>query len=173
MSYSDPVDAKLPLEDLLPHLHSLPEQPDLIPYRTSYYARNWGFCISDTQKQALEDGKYRVKIAATLEPGSLTLGELLIPGETDEEFIVYSHTCHPSIANDNLSGLATSVWWAKSLLDGDRPRFTYRFVWGPGTIGSISWLAQNQEVLPRIRHGLVTVLLGRPGADHLQAFANR
>jgi aminopeptidase-like protein len=166
MSYSTPVDAELSLDELEPHLHSLPEQPDLIPYRTSYYNENWAFCLSHAIRRALPDGRYHAFIDADLCDGSLTLGELLVPGHSAREMLVYSHVCHPSLANDNLSGLAVTVWWAKHLLENGGNRLSYRFVWGPGTIGSITWLARNEPRLANIDHGLVAVLLGRPGRFH-------
>lgn len=166
MSYSIPVDRKLDLDELRSHLHTLPDKPDLIPYRTSYYAKNWGFCLAHRKVEQLSPGKYHAVIRSTLAPGHLTYGELAIPGRSTEEVLVYSHLCHPSIANDNLSGLAVSVWWARTLMARKDLRYTYRFVWAPGTIGSITWLAMNQDKVARIRHGLVAVLLGRPGPFH-------
>lgn len=172
MSYSIPVNVKMDLEQLRPHLHTLPEQPEWIPYRTSYYHRDWGFCLSHSQLQDLQPGSYQVHIDSELTKGSLTLGELLIPGQTADEILVWSHLCHPSLCNDNLSGLAVSVWWAKHLMKASPGRYSYRFVWGPGTIGSIAWLATNQAKLDRIKHGLVTVLLGRPGPFHYKQTRN-
>jgi aminopeptidase-like protein len=168
LNYSAPVDVRLSREDLEPHLFSLPEQPDLIPYRTSYYRENWGFCLPHRLHASLGKGDYHAVIDAELKDGSLTYGEVLIPGQIEDEVLIYSHTCHPSIANDNLSGLAVTTWWAKHLATGPAPRYSYRFVWGPGTIGSITWLARNQDRLETIRHGLVAVLLGRPGPFHLK-----
>jgi aminopeptidase-like protein len=166
MSYSTPVDVELDLQDLQDHLHSIPDQPDLIPYRTSYYNENWAFCLPHALRESLPEGRYKARIDSTLASGSLSYGELFIPGQSDEEFLVYSHVCHPSIANDNLSGVAVTTWWAKHLLEAGENRLSYRFVWGPGTIGSITWLARNPEKIARIRHGLVAVLLGRPGEFH-------
>jgi aminopeptidase-like protein len=166
VSYSQAVDSTMTLDELKPHLFTLPEQPNWVPYRTAYYDRNWGFCLPHEQLQRLAKGSYRVRIDSRLEPGSLTYGEILIPGRLRREILVWSHCCHPSLCNDNLSGLAVSVWWAKHLLESQAPRFSYRFVWAPGTIGSICWLAQNQKQLDRICGGLVTVLLGRPGPFH-------
>ena len=167
MSYSIPTDAEMSLDELKPHLFSLPEQPELVPYRTSYYSKNWAFCLAHNKYEELMPGKYRVVINSRLAPGYLTYGELTIPGASRDEVLVYSHLCHPSIANDNLSGLAVSVWWAKKLLQRKKNlKYTYRFVWGPGTIGSITWLAQNRSALHRIKYGLITVLLGRPGVIH-------
>lgn len=163
VSYSIPVDESVRLEQLQGHLHSLPEHPEWIPYRTSYYKESWGFCLPFSQHQSLRNGQYRAYIDSDMKDGFLTLGETVIPGRSDEEVLIYSHLCHPSLVNDNLSGLAVTVWWAKHLLDSDDLRYTYRFVWGPGTIGSITWLAQNESQLENIKHGLVAVLLGRPG----------
>jgi aminopeptidase-like protein len=168
LNYSVPVDKTVSLDELQEHLFSLPEHPDWIPYRTSYYSENWGFCLRHRDRVALQDGNYRALIDADLAEGSLTLAEVLIPGHSDEEILVYSHACHPSLANDNLSGLAVTVWWAKYLATKKDRRYSYRFVWGPGTIGSISWLAMNQERLTKVRHGLVAVLLGRPGPFRLK-----
>ena len=168
LNYSVPVDHQVSRDELDPHLFSLPDQPDLIPYRTSYYRDNWGFCLPHRQREALGPGNYHAVIDSDLSEGALTLGEVLIPGQLEDEVLVWSHVCHPSIANDNLSGLAVTAWWAKHLASNGTPRHSYRFVWGPGTIGSITWLAQNQERIHRIRHGLVAVLLGRPGEFHLK-----
>jgi aminopeptidase-like protein len=168
LNYSVPVDSQVSREALDPHLFSLPDQPDLIPYRTSYYQENWGFCLPHRQREGLGLGNYHAVIDTDLSEGSLSLGELLIPGHLKDEVLVWSHLCHPSIANDNLSGLAVTAWWAKHLAGNGTPRYSYRFVWGPGTIGSITWLARNQERIPRIRHGLVAVLLGRPGEFHVK-----
>jgi aminopeptidase-like protein len=168
LNYSVPVDQTVSLDELQEHLFSLPEHPDWIPYRTSYYSENWGFCLRHRDRAALQEGNYRAFIDSDLADGSLTLAEALIPGHSDEEVLVYSHACHPSLANDNLSGLAVTVWWAKYLASKAKPRYSFRFVWGPGAIGSISWLAFNQQRLQKIRHGLVAVLLGRPGTFRLK-----
>ena len=162
VSYSAPVHATMPLRDLQPHLHSLPEQPELIPYRTSYYDENWGFCLSHRCREALADGDYEVVVDSTLADGSLTYGECLLPGESDDEVLIYTHTCHPSLANDNLSGIAVCTFLAR-LLESRTRRYSYRFVFAPGTIGSLVWLSRNQDRLPQIRHGLVVVLLGDAG----------
>jgi len=165
VGYSVPVDTTMTLAELQPHLHSLPEQPDLIPYRTSYYAPSWGFCLTDRARQSLRDGQYRVVIRSRLAPGSLTLAQHLHRGATDEEVLVFAHDCHPSLANDNLSGLVVATMLA-SFLRGRETRYSYRFVFAPATIGSISWLALHPEGLHRIRHGLVLSLLGGGGAFH-------
>ncbi len=159
MGYSTPIRKRMPLAQLKAHLHSDPLRPDVIPYRTSYYAENWGFCLPHRQLEALREGEYEVVIDATLAPGSLTLGEVFIPGDSKEEFLFYTHTCHPSLANDNLSGIAVCIELAR-WLRSRRNRFSYRLVFGPGTIGSLAWLATHPEALPMIRAGLVVVLVG-------------
>lgn len=167
LNYSIPYQGYLKLEDLKKHLYSLPDQPDLIPYRTSYYARNWGFCLSHRQLQSLEEGIYEVLIDSTLEAGHLTYGELLIPGMSDEEFLLSTHICHPSLANDNLSGIVLLTYLAKHLL-GLSNHYSYRFLFIPGTIGSITWLASNEEFLSRIKGGLVASLTGDPDVFHFK-----
>jgi aminopeptidase-like protein len=159
VSYSVPVDATMTLDELRPHLHTLPGQPDLIPYRTSYYAPAWGFCLRHDTLDALPDGPYRVVVDSTLEDGSLTYAEHVIPGELDDEVIVSCHVCHPSLANDNLAAIAVAVELAQRLA-AERNRYTHRFLFIPGTIGSITWLARNAE---RIRHGLVLACAGDRG----------
>ena len=163
VSYSIPFRGRMTLEDLRPHLHSIPEHPDWIPYRTSYYSDYWGFCLPHRTLEALGPGPYDVLVDTTLEPGSLTYGEALIPGKSNAEVLVYTHTCHPSLANDNLSGLVLAALIARELSTRGN-RLTYRFVFGPGTIGSLAWLAANEHRLDAIRYGLVVGLLGDPGA---------
>ena len=143
LNYSVPVRATLPLDELKKHLFTLPEQPDLIPYRTSYYAENWGFCMAHDRLAALPDGLYEVVIDASLEDGSLTYGEYLHRGETEDEFLLSAHICHPSLANDNCSGLALLTHLAKRLAPL-RTRYSYRFLFAPGTIGAIAWLAAQR-----------------------------
>ena len=162
--YSAPFRGRLSLAELRPHLHTLPDQPDLIPYRTSYYAESWGFCLSHRQLESLADGEYDVVIDATLAPGSLTYGECVLPGATDDEILISAHSCHPSMANDNLSGMAVATFLARRLVDVPR-RHTFRFLFIPGTIGSIAWLATHQEEARRIRHGLVLACVGDPGSS--------
>ncbi|MGH8595645.1 MAG: DUF4910 domain-containing protein [Gammaproteobacteria bacterium] len=162
VGYSAPVHTTLSRQQLETHLHSLPEQPELIPYRTRYYDNDWGFCLSHRCRTDLRDCDYEVCIDSTLVPGSLTYGECELPGTTDDEVLIYTHTCHPSLANDNVSGMAVCTYLAQWLMTIER-RYCYRFIFGPGTIGSLVWLSRNIERLPRIRHGLVAVLLGGPG----------
>jgi aminopeptidase-like protein len=162
LNYSRPVRARLSLEELKKHVFTLPEQPDLIPYRTSYYAETWGFCMADRELAALPDGIYEVEIDASLEDGSLTYGEYLHRGETEEEFLFSAHVCHPSLANDNCSGLAVLTVLAERLASL-KTRHSYRFVFAPGTIGAIAWLARNEHRVGCIRHGLVVSCLGDGG----------
>ena len=162
VNYSVPVRQTLSLDELQPHLHSLPDRPDWIPYRTSYYKDSWGFCMRHRDRLALTEGRYEVVIDSDLSAGALTYGECVVPGTTDGEAIVYTHTCHPSLANDNLSGMAVSAALARAMRQL-RPRLTWRFVYGPGTIGSLTWLSRNEALLPRLRCGLVVGLLGDPG----------
>ena len=162
VSYSVPVDTRMPLSELKEHIHTLPDQPDLIPYRTSYYSEAWGFCMAHEKFQALEDGEYVVRIDSSLEPGSLTYGECFLPGETEAEILISCHCCHPSLANDNLSGIALATRLAEHLR-GLSLRYSYRFLFIPGTIGSITWLARNEHRVDRIKHGLVVTGVGDPG----------
>jgi aminopeptidase-like protein len=162
LGYSVPVRATMPLAELKRHLFTIPEHPDWIPYRTSYYAERWGFCASQRLVDSLPEGDYEVCVDATLADGHLTYGEHVVPGETDEEVLVTCHVCHPSLANDNLSGIAVATRLARLLGQG-RPRYTHRFLFIPGTIGSITWLARNEDRVGRIRHGLVLACLGDPG----------
>lgn len=162
VNYSTPVRATLTLAELQPHLHSLPDQPDVIPYRTSYYRDQWGFCLRHRDRERLGPGPFDVVIDSDLSPGHLTYAECIVPGSGAGEAIVYTHTCHPSLANDNLTGMAVASLLAQALGEG-RPRLTWRFVFGPGTIGSLTWLSRNEDVLPRVVGGLVIGSLGDAG----------
>ncbi len=160
VSYSVPVRARMSLSALRPHLHCVADQPDVIPYRTSYYDESWGFCLARRVLDALPDGDYDVCIESTLEPGSLTYGELVLPGETDDEILISTHVCHPSLCDDNLTGVAVSIFLARALSAVPRRRYTMRFLYAPGTIGAITWLAQNRDRTARVRHGLTLTCLG-------------
>ena len=162
VGYSVPVDKRMPLSELREHIHTLPDQPNLIPYRTSYYSETWGFCMQHEKLQELEDGEYVVRIDSSLEQGSLTYGECYLPGETDAEVLISCHCCHPSMANDNLSGIALATRLAEHL-EGLSVHHSYRFLFIPGTIGSIAWLALNEDKVQRIQHGLVVACVGDPG----------
>lgn len=162
LGYSTPVHETMPLEKLREHVFTLPDKPDWVPYRNSYYKENWGFCMAHRQLETLQPGEYEVYIDSTLEDGSLTYGECYLPGDREEEFFFSAHACHPSLANDNLSGLAIATWLARAL-HGRPHRYSYRFVFAPGTIGAIAWLAKNEAGAQIIRHGLVLACLGDPG----------
>ena len=162
VQYSPPIDAVMSLAELRPHLHSLPDHPDWIPYRTSYYVENWGFCLTHRQLSNLADGLYRVIIDSDLAPGHLSYGELIIPGEIADTVLLSCHICHPSLANDNLSAIAVATALA-SHLQTFRLRYSYRFLFIPGTIGSLTWLARNEDKVGNIVHGLVLSCLGDSG----------
>lgn len=146
VSYSLPVDREIGLEELQSHLHSIPELPDAIPYVTSYYNPQWGFCITQNQRNKLRQGTYRVKIESTLAPGNLTYGEMILPGEMDREIFLSTYICHPSLANNELSGPAVTTFLAKQLAQLRR-KYTYRFIFIPETIGSITYLSRHLDHL--------------------------
>jgi aminopeptidase-like protein len=162
VSYSAPIRATLTRAELQEHLFTLPEHPDWIPYRTTYYRESWGFCVSHNQLLQMKDETYEVLIDSSLKDGHLTWGQVFLEGTTDEEVLITCHACHPSLCNDNLSGVAVAAYLARAL-QGTRHRFSYRFLFIPGTIGSITWLAHNEDSAHRIRHGLVLALLGDAG----------
>jgi aminopeptidase-like protein len=161
LNYSEPVDKQVGLAELKEHLYTIPENPDWVPYRTSYYNRKWGFCMSHNQFENLTEGEYQVNIDSEIKPGSLTYGELFIPGKTEEEVLFSCHVCHPSLCNDNLSGIVLATKLAETLRKMSN-HFSYRFLFIPGTIGSLAWLSKNEHKLHNIKHGLVLTLLGDP-----------
>ncbi|MFC4112804.1 DUF4910 domain-containing protein [Nonomuraea zeae] len=163
VGYSGPVEATMSLAELRGHLHTLPDQPDLVPYRTSYYADTWGFCLSQRTLDGLGDGPYEVRIDSTLADGHLTYGEHVVRGRSSAEVLISCHVCHPSLANDNLAGVAVAVALAQRLTD---PWYTYRFIFAPGTIGAIAWLALNRGRADRIKHGLTLACAGDGGTIH-------
>jgi aminopeptidase-like protein len=165
VNYSIPVHRGVPFQDLRHHLFTIPERPDWIPYRTSYYQETWGFCLTHNQLRQMRDDEYEVCIDSSLQPGHLTYGELLVPGARKDEFLISAHICHPSLCNDNLSGVCISALLARHLLNQEQRRNSYRFLFIPGTIGAITWLAQNTKHLDRVRGGLTLVCLG--DASHL------
>lgn len=162
MSYSTPIRRKMSLAQLRPHLFTLPDHPEWIPYRTSYYKENWGFCLRHADFERLPDGEYEVVIDSYLQPGSLTYGEVYLQGELPDEILISCHVCHPSLCNDNLSGITVAVKLAETMAACQR-RYSYRFLFIPGTIGSITWLAQNEERISRVKHGLVLTGVGDGG----------
>lgn len=162
LNYSAPIRATLPLAELKKNIFTLPDQPDLIPYRTSYYNERWGFCMSQRALDDLQEGEYQVCVESELKEGSLTYGEFVHRGATEEEALFSVHICHPSLANDNCSGMALLALLAARIA-GMKTRYTYRFLFAPGTIGAIAWLARNGEAAKRIKHGLVMSCIGDHG----------
>lgn len=159
VNYSVPVQGKMSLAQLRPHLHTLPDQPDLIPYRTSYYQETWGFCLPHRQLERMPEDEYEVCIDSTLQDGHLTYGEFLVKGASAEEVLISCHACHPSLCNDNLSGVTVATFLARHLAQVPL-RYSYRFLFIPGTIGSITWLSLNEDRARAIRHGLVLTCIG-------------
>lgn len=162
VNYSIPIHDRMTLDELEKHLHSMPEYPSWIPYRTTYYSENWGFCLSHDLRLQLQKGEYEVYIDSTLTDGHLSYGELVLPGEITDEVLISCHCCHPSLANDNLSGMVVSTFLAQ-FLAAQKRHYTYRFLFIPGTIGAITWLALNEAKAGRIQHGLVLACLGDEG----------
>ncbi|MEM7435566.1 MAG: DUF4910 domain-containing protein [Myxococcota bacterium] len=162
LNYSIPVQGTLPLSKLREHLYTLPDQPNAIPYKTSYYREAWGFCLSHAKLESLPEGDYEYCIDSSLEAGSLSYGEVVLPGALESEMVFSAHVCHPSLANDNLSAVTVLHHLARLLTEVER-RFTYRFVFAPGTIGAITWLSQHEDIIPRIRSGLVVAGVGDAG----------
>jgi aminopeptidase-like protein len=159
LNYSVPLNKKVNLSTLKEHLFTIPENPDWIPYRTSYYSENWGFCMSYNELQKLKEGDYEVFIDSSLTQGSLTYGEAFLKGKSQKEVLISTHICHPSLCNDNLTGIAVCSYLADFIRNTDH-YYSYRFLFIPGTIGAIAWLSQNEEKIPNIKYGLVTSLLG-------------
>jgi aminopeptidase-like protein len=162
LNYSVPVREKVSLGELKAHLYTLPEYPEWIPYRTSYYKETWGFCMSLNQYKDLKDEEYEVVIDSSLQNGHLTYGEYYIKGEEPEEVLISCHICHPSLCNDNLSGIVIALFLA-DFLNRNPSRYSYRFLFIPGTIGSITWLCLNESKIHNIKHGLVAACLGDAG----------
>ena len=162
VSYSIPVNKKMSLAELKPHLHTLPDQPDVIPYLTSYYNENWGFCISHKEFLKLKEGEYQVFIDSTLNEGSLTYGEYYLKGNNKEETLISCYICHPSMCNDNLSGVVIVTMLAHYLKNINL-NHSIRFLFIPETIGSITWLSLNEKKLSNIKHGLVVTCAGDQG----------
>ena len=162
VSYSRPVHKQVSLAELKAHIFTIPEQPDWIPYRTSYYTESWGFCAAHSVVNALPDGMYEVCVDASLEDGHLVYGEYLHPGDREDEVLLSTHICHPSLCNDNLSGIVLTAMLAR-LISQLKTRYSYRFLFIPGTIGSITWLSRNQQRAQQIKHGLVVTCVGDAG----------
>jgi len=162
LGYSVPVRMRLPLAELRERVFTHPHNPDWIPYRTSYYTENWGFCLSQRQLDSLPEGEYEVSVATRLEDGHVTYGEALIPGETEDEFLLSTYVDHPALCNDNLSGPVLLTALGQELARRGL-RYSYRLLFSPATIGPLCWLWQNRDRVDRIKHGLVASCLGDPG----------
>ena len=163
LGYSVPMDATVPAEELRAHLHTDPEHPDWIPWRTSYWARNWGFSLSHETLGRLNEPEYRVLIDSSLEEGTLRYAEATVAGEREDEVLLTTYVCHPSLCNDGISGIVLITMLAKYLAPLST-RLSYRFLLSPGTVGPLTWLAQNQSDLGSIKHGLVASCVGDAGS---------
>jgi len=159
LNYSIPIHKKIQLNELKKHLYTIPEQPDLIPYRTTYYDKNWGFCLKHNDFINLQKGEYEVVIDSTLKKGNLTYGECYIPGKIDDEILISCYVCHPSMCNDNLSGVVLATRLAKYFSNIDT-QYSLRFLFIPETIGAITWLYKNEKNIHKIKHGLVATCVG-------------
>jgi len=162
VNYSIPIHKKISLTELKPHLYSLPEKPNWIPYKTSYYKKDWGFCLSHKTLESLKEDIYEVVINSELTNGALSFGELYLRGEVEDEVLISTHICHPSMCNDNLSGISVNTFLAQ-YLNKIQHKYSYRFLFIPATIGAITWLSQNESILKNIKYGIVTALLGDNG----------
>ncbi len=162
LNYSAPIRKQADLNELREHLFTMPDHPDWIPYRTSYYQENWGFCIRHNQFSELKDESYDVLIDSSLTDGSLSFGEFYLKGESSDEVLISTHICHPSLCNDNLSGIVLAAVLGRHLSKASL-KYSYRFLFIPGTIGSITWLCLNQKSASKIKHGLVVACVGDSG----------
>ncbi len=171
VGYSEPFEGKIKLDELKNHIYTLPDQPDLIPYVTSYYQRRWGFCLSENQFKTLKNGIYEIQIDSTLEPGNLTYADLIVKGKSKKEILISTYICHPSLANNELSGPVISTFLAKYLLENNDNYYSYRFVFAPETIGTITYLSKHIEELKRnVIAGYVLTCIGDSGSfSYLQS----
>jgi aminopeptidase-like protein len=163
LNYSIPINQKISLSELKKHIYTIPEKPDLIPYVTSYYSENWGFCMSYNEFLNLKEGEYHVVIDSKLDAGSLTYGEYFIRGKNENEILLSCYVCHPSMCNDNLSGVVLLTMLAKYLRNFEN-NYSIRFLFIPETIGAITWLHINENNVSKIKHGLVATCLGDSGS---------
>ena len=162
LGYSIPVDTVVDRDELLEHVYTDPRDPDVVPYRTSYWSERWGFCTTQRQAESLPEGSYRVVVDATLDDGHVTYGEVSLEGEHDDVFLLSTTICHPALANDNLSGIVLLAGLARILAE-QRLRHSFRLLWSPGTIGPLCWLHTNPEAIPHVKHGFAVSCVGDPG----------
>ncbi len=168
VSYSLPFEGVVSREELLRHLHTHPHLPDAIPYVFKLYERDWGLCAPQTLRHTLTDASYNVVIRTEFEPGTLKVGEVVIPGESDQTFVLAAHLCHPAMANDDLTGVVIGLDVARTLLAGPRPYYTYRLLILPETIGSVAYLSHNEDLIPNMVAGLFLEMLGNDSPHALQ-----
>lgn len=168
VSYSLPFEGVVSRQELLKHLHVHPRLPDAIPFVFKYYERDWGLCASQILRDALQDEAYHVVIRTTFEPGTLKIGEVVIPGESDETFMLVAHLCHPAMVNDDLTGVIVGLEVARALLSGPRPHYTYRLLFLPETIGSVAYLSRHEDLIPKMTGGLFLEMLGNDSPHALQ-----
>ena len=172
ISYSLPFEGTVTREELLPHLHEHPRLPDAIPFVFKYYERDWGLCCPQTLRDSLQDSLYRVVIRTHFEPGELKVGEVVIPGQSPETFMLVAHLCHPAMVNDDLTGVVVGVEVAKSLLrqaqEGNKPYYTYRLLILPETIGSVAYLSHHEHLIPDMMGGMFLEMLGNNSGHALQ-----
>lgn len=168
VSYSLPFEGDVSRQELLEHLHVHPRLPDAIPFVFKYYERDWGLCTTQELKQSLTDEQYRVVIRTSFEPGKLKVGEIIIPGQSDQTFMLVAHLCHPAMVNDDLTGVVVGLDVAKTLLDGPQPHYTYRMLILPETIGSVAYLSHHEHLIPKMVGGLFLEMLGNDAPHALQ-----
>ena len=168
VSYSLPFEGEVSREELLKHLYVHPDLPDAIPYVFKYYQRDWGLCISKRLRDSLKEDRYKVVIRSEFKPGTLKIGEIIIPGEVDDCFVVAAHLDHPAMVNDDLTGVVVGLEAARRLQAGLKPYFTYRFLFFPETLGSIAYLSEHEELIPQMRGGLFLEMLGTNAPHALQ-----
>ena len=168
VSYSLPFDGVVSRDELFNHLHVHPHNPDLIPFVFKYYQRDWGLCLSQNERDLLDEDQYRVVIRTTFEPGFLKVGEVVVPGEVEESFVLAAHLCHPAMVNDDLTGVVVGLDVMRALLQGPKPHFTYRFLILPETIGSVAYLSHHEALIPKMVGGLFLEMLGNDSGLALQ-----
>jgi aminopeptidase-like protein len=168
VSYSLPYDGVVSRQELLAHLHVHPRLPEAIPFVFKYYQRDWGLCASQRLRDSLSDDAYRVVIRTAFEPGTLKVGEVVVPGESDETFVLVAHLCHPAMVNDDLTGVVVGLDVTRALLAGPKPHYTYRLLILPETIGSVAYLSHNEDLIPKMVGGLFLEMLGNDAPHALQ-----